>query len=47
MKIANHRIIIPIGKDAELLHTLADDISGKSSIIGPVLGVPAAELVSL
>ncbi|MHA2361766.1 MAG: hypothetical protein ACXAB6_07545, partial [Candidatus Thorarchaeota archaeon] len=47
MKMANHRIIIPSGKDAELLHALADDISGKSAITGPVLGVPAAELVSL
>ncbi|MHA2085873.1 MAG: hypothetical protein ACXABD_19190 [Candidatus Thorarchaeota archaeon] len=47
MKMANHRIIIPIGKDAELLRALAGDISGTSSITGPVLGVPAAELVSL
>ncbi len=45
MKIANHRFIIPIGSDAELLETLAADITGTSKIDSDVLGIPATEVI--
>ncbi|MHA1925970.1 MAG: hypothetical protein ACW974_08645 [Candidatus Thorarchaeota archaeon] len=45
MKMANHRLIIPPGADAELLDALSSDISGKSPIIGDVAGISAQELL--
>ncbi|MHA2360106.1 MAG: hypothetical protein ACXAB5_07520 [Candidatus Thorarchaeota archaeon] len=45
MKIANHRMIIPIGSDLEFLEAVTSDIEGKSSISSPVLGIPAAEVI--
>ena len=47
MKMANHRIIIPPGADAELLEALTGEVSGKSSITSPVAGVPPTELLGL
>ncbi|MFX1415528.1 MAG: hypothetical protein ACFFC0_01900, partial [Promethearchaeota archaeon] len=47
MKMANHRIIIPPGSDAELLEALTGEVSGTSSITGPVAGVPPTELLGL
>ena len=45
MKIANHRMIIPIESDLEFLEVLTSELEGKSSITGPVLGIPAAEVI--
>jgi len=45
MKMANHRLVVPIGSDAELLEVLASEIRGESSISGNVLGIPAAEVI--
>jgi formylmethanofuran dehydrogenase subunit B len=47
MKMANHRLIIPPGADAELLDALSSDISGKSPITGDVVGISAQELLGL
>jgi len=47
MKMANHRIIIPPGADAELLKALTGEVSGTSSITSPVAGVPPTELLGL
>jgi formylmethanofuran dehydrogenase subunit B len=47
MKMANHRLVISIGGDRELLEALTAEISGKSSITGPVQGIPAQELLGL
>ncbi|MFW9845383.1 MAG: hypothetical protein ACFFD6_01440 [Candidatus Thorarchaeota archaeon] len=47
MKMANHRLIIPPGTDAELLDALSSDISGKRPITGDVLGISAQELLGL
>jgi formylmethanofuran dehydrogenase subunit B len=47
MKMANHRLIIPNGSDAELLDAITSEISGSSSISGPVAGIPASELIGL
>ncbi|MHA2004737.1 MAG: hypothetical protein ACW960_11600, partial [Candidatus Thorarchaeota archaeon] len=47
MKMANHRLIIPPGADAELLDALSSDISGKSPITGDVVGISAQELPAL
>ncbi len=45
MKMANHRLVIPIGRDSELLKVVTAELSGKSSISGEVAGIPAAELI--
>jgi len=45
MKMANHRLIIPIGSDAELLDTIISELEGKSAIKSKVLGIPASELI--
>ena len=47
MKMANHRIIIPVESDSELLNTLTSELSGTTSITGPVLGIPVVELLGL
>lgn len=47
MKMANHRIIIPSGSDAELLNAISAEVSGDSSITGPVAGVAPTELLGL
>ncbi|MHA2116183.1 MAG: hypothetical protein ACXAB0_12465 [Candidatus Thorarchaeota archaeon] len=47
MKMANHRMIIPIGSDAELIDAITSELEGKSSITGPILGIPAAEVIGL
>jgi formylmethanofuran dehydrogenase subunit B len=47
MKMANHRLIIPPGADAELLDVLSSDITGRSPITGDVVGIPAQELLGL
>jgi formylmethanofuran dehydrogenase subunit B len=45
MKMANHRMIIPIGSDVRFLDAVTAEIEGKSSITAPVLGIPAAEVI--
>ncbi|MFW9789228.1 MAG: hypothetical protein ACFFE2_04510 [Candidatus Thorarchaeota archaeon] len=45
MKMANHRLIIPVGSDAELLDTVISELEGKSVIKDKVLGIPGSELV--
>ena len=45
MKIANHRMIIPIGSDVEFLDAMIDDLEEKSSITSSVLGISAAEVI--
>ena len=45
MKMANHRIILPAGSDAELLDVVVSELEGKSSIKGAVLGIPGNELI--
>jgi formylmethanofuran dehydrogenase subunit B len=47
MKMANHRLVIPIGGDRELIEALTAEVSGKSAITGPVKGIPAQELLGL
>ncbi|MFW9808918.1 MAG: hypothetical protein ACFFE6_06015 [Candidatus Thorarchaeota archaeon] len=47
MKMANHRMIIPIGTDVELLDAVIGELEGSSSITSPVLGIPAAEVIGL
>ncbi|MHA1290856.1 MAG: hypothetical protein ACTSPB_26015, partial [Candidatus Thorarchaeota archaeon] len=45
MKMANHRLILPAGSDAELLNIVKSELEGKSSIKETVLGIPGSELV--
>lgn len=45
MKMANHRLILPAGKDSELLDIIKSELEGESSIKGTVLGIPGSELV--
>ena len=45
MKMANHRLIIPGGKDADLLDVIISELEEKSSIKDKVLGIPGSELV--
>ena len=45
MKMANHRLIIHPGSDAELLEIIKSELEGKSSIKEKVLGIPGSELV--
>ncbi|MFX1482518.1 MAG: hypothetical protein ACFFCP_04935 [Promethearchaeota archaeon] len=45
MKIANHRMIIPQGTDIEFLEAVIGELEGKASITGPILGIPAAEVI--
>ncbi|MFW9963784.1 MAG: hypothetical protein ACFFCX_09490 [Candidatus Sifarchaeia archaeon] len=45
MKMANHRLIIPIGADAELLDTIIAELDGKSVIKNKILGIPGSELI--
>jgi len=45
MKMANHRLILPSGSDAELLEIVSSELEGKSSIKETVLGIPGSELV--
>jgi formylmethanofuran dehydrogenase subunit B len=47
MKMANHRLIISIGGDRELLDAVAAEVSGKSTITGPIQGISAQELLGL
>ncbi len=45
MKMANHRMIIPIGTDTELLKAVTGELEGLSSITSSVLGIPAVEVI--
>jgi len=45
MKMANHRLILPAGSDAELLDIIISELEGKSLIKDKVLGIPGSELV--
>jgi formylmethanofuran dehydrogenase subunit B len=45
MKMANHRLILPAGSDAELLDTIISELEGKASIKDTFLGIPGSELV--
>ncbi|MGD9397438.1 MAG: hypothetical protein PVJ05_13475 [Candidatus Thorarchaeota archaeon] len=45
MKMANHRLILEAGADAELLEIIISELEGKSSIKGTVLGIPGSELI--
>ncbi|MHA1963895.1 MAG: hypothetical protein ACXACG_05085 [Candidatus Thorarchaeota archaeon] len=45
MKMANHRLILPAGSDAELLDIITSELEGKSSIKDTVLGIPGSELI--
>ncbi len=45
MKMANHRLILPPGSDAELLDIIISELEGKSLIKDKVLGIPGSELV--
>ena len=45
MKMANHRLVLPAGSDAELLDTIISELEGKSSIKDAVLGIPGNELI--
>lgn len=47
MKMGNHRIIIPQGGDSELARALIDDLTGKTPLKTPILGLPAATLVGI
>ncbi len=47
MKMANHRMIIPMGSDVQFLDALIGELEGKSSITSPILGIPAAEVIGL
>lgn len=47
MKMANHRLIIPPGRDSEILEALASEISGTASIKGDVAGITPQELIGL
>ena len=47
MKMANHRIIIPIGQDSELAKALTMDLKGESSEKVSILGLPSSTLVGL
>lgn len=45
MKMANHRMILPIGSDIEFIDAVTGELEGKSSITSPVVGIPAAEVI--
>jgi formylmethanofuran dehydrogenase subunit B len=45
MKMANHRLVLPVGKDAEFLDLIIAELEGKSSIKDSLLGIPGSELV--
>ncbi|GAG84278.1 unnamed protein product, partial [marine sediment metagenome] len=45
MKMANHRLILPAGSDAELLDTVIAELEGKSLIKDTILGIPGSELI--
>lgn len=45
MKMANHRLILPKGTDAELLKTITGELQGNSMIKDKVLGITASELI--
>jgi formylmethanofuran dehydrogenase subunit B len=45
MKMANHRLILPAGSDAELLDVVLSELEGKSTIKDTVLGIPGSELI--
>ena len=45
MKMANHRLILPAGSDAELLYTVISELEGKSLIKDTILGIPGSELI--
>ncbi len=45
MKIANHRLIIPVGADAELLDVIISELEGKSVVKDKVLGISGSELI--
>jgi formylmethanofuran dehydrogenase subunit B len=47
MKMANHRIVIPIGRDSELADALIMDLKGKSSEKASSLGLPNSTLIGL
>jgi formylmethanofuran dehydrogenase subunit B len=47
MKMANHRLIIPPGRDSEIIETLASEISGVASITRDVAGITPQELIGL
>ncbi|MGY5852242.1 MAG: hypothetical protein RTU92_01590 [Candidatus Thorarchaeota archaeon] len=45
MKMANHRFIIPVGSDAELLDTIRGDFTGESGVSDSVLGISAQMII--
>jgi formylmethanofuran dehydrogenase subunit B len=45
MKMANHRLVLPAGSDAQLLDTVISELEGKSVIKETVLGIPGSELI--
>jgi formylmethanofuran dehydrogenase subunit B len=47
MKMANHRIVIPIGRDRDLADALTMDLKGKSSEKASTLGLPSSTLIGL
>ena len=47
MKMANHRITIPHGRDSELARALMADLTGTIQSETPSLGIPATTLVGL
>ncbi|UCE11232.1 MAG: hypothetical protein JSW61_04655 [Candidatus Thorarchaeota archaeon] len=47
MKIANHRLVIPFGSDADIMRAISGELTGTSSIVEEVAGIPAVELISL
>lgn len=47
MKMANHRIIIPHGKDVQLVSALIGDLTSKSELKTPVMGIPTTILIGL
>jgi formylmethanofuran dehydrogenase subunit B len=47
MKMANHRIIIPHGRDSELARALIDDLAGKTPVKTSIVGLSATTVVGL
>ncbi|MFX1561065.1 MAG: hypothetical protein ACFFBL_10805 [Promethearchaeota archaeon] len=45
MKMANHRLIIPVGSDSELIDTIISELEGMSVIKDKVLGIAGSELI--
>jgi formylmethanofuran dehydrogenase subunit B len=45
MKMANHRLILPVGVDADLLEMIVSELQGQSKFKDKVFGIPASELI--